>query len=206
MLHNNQHALARYNSLFDNQQYQAIAHSIADDLRVERDSTKVADHMNAITDVALSISGHSHYTDAAVKLAALCGQNGIRIATIDRIYTYLLTYQQPGDTTADDFQLTAKALLKAYELSDPLKAAVSCTNGVHGWRGRMAYQLFAASDYLVQAAVQLLIDGNLSYIREKLHHGLQRLTGALHEAVRYSPRPDRFDFSETVFPSDPDRQ
>jgi len=206
MLHDNKHALARYNSLFDNQQYQAIAHSIADDLRVERDSTKVADHMNAITDVALSISGHSHYTDAAIKLAALCGQNGISIATIDRIYTYLLTYQQPGDTTADDFQLTAKALLKAYELSDPLKAAVSCTNGVHGWRGRMAYQLFAASDYLVQAAVQLLIDGNLSYIREKLHHGLQRLTGALHEAVRYSPRPDRFDFSETVFPSDPDRQ
>ena len=29
---------------------------------------------------------------------------------------------------------------------------------------------------------------------------------ALHEAVRHSPRPDRFDFSETVFPSDPDRQ
>ncbi|RMG76272.1 MAG: hypothetical protein D6711_04320 [Chloroflexi bacterium] len=206
MLHDNQQALARYNSLFDNQQYKAIAHSIADDLRVERDSTKVVDHMNAITDVALSISGHSHYTDAAVKLAALCGQNGISIATIDRIYTYLLIYQQPGDTTADDFQLTAKALLKAYELSDPLKAAVSCTNGVHGWRGRMAYQLFAASDYLVQAAVQLLIDGNLSYIREKLHHGLQRLTGALHEAVRHSPRPDRFDFSEIVFPSDPDRQ
>jgi hypothetical protein len=37
MLHDNQHALARYNSLFDNQHYtfgglrlQAIAHSIAD--------------------------------------------------------------------------------------------------------------------------------------------------------------------------------
>jgi len=206
MLHDNKHALARYNSLFDNQQYQAIAHSIADDLRVERDSTKVADHMNAITDVALSISGHSHYADAAVKLAALCGQNGIRIATIDRIYTYLLTYQQSGDITADDFQLTAKALRNAYELSDPMKAAVSCTNGVHGWRGRMAYQLFAASDYLVQAAVQLLIHGNETYIREKLHHGLQRLTGALHEAMRHSPRPDRFDFSQTVFPSDPDRQ
>ena len=55
-----------------------------------------------------------------------------------------------------------------------------------------------------QAAVQLLIDGNLSYIREKLHHGLQRLTGALHEAVRSSPRPDRFDFSETVFPDTDD--
>lgn len=183
MLHDNQHALARYNSLFDNQQYQAIAHSIADDLRVERDSTKIADHMNAITDVALSISGHSHYTDAAIKLAALCGQNGISIATIDRIYTYLLTYQQPGDNTADDFHLTAKALLKAYELSDPLKAAVSCTNGVHGWRGRMAYQLFAASDYLVQAAVQLLMHGNESYIREKLYHGLQRLTGAVDSNV-----------------------
>jgi len=56
------------------------------------------------------------------------------------------------------------------------------------------------------AAVQLLMHGNEAYIREKLYHGLQRLTGALHEAVRYSPRLDRFDFSETVFPSDPDRQ
>lgn len=45
----------------------------------------------------------------------------------------------------------------------------------------MAYQLFAASDYLVQVAVQLLIDGNLSSICEKLHHGLLRLTGALHQ-------------------------
>jgi hypothetical protein len=206
MLHDNQHALARYNSLFDNQQYQAIAHSIADDLRLERESVRVSDIMNAVTDTALLLCQHSHYIDAAIKLAALCGQNGISIATIDRIYTYLLIYQQPGDNTADDFQLTAKALLKAYELSDPLKAAVSCTNGVHGWRGRMAYQLFAASDYLVQAAVQLLMHGNEAYIREKLHHGLQRLTGALHEAVRHSPRPDRFDFSETVFPSDSDRQ
>ena len=40
MLHDNQHALARYNSLFDNQQYQAIAHSIADDLRLESELGK----------------------------------------------------------------------------------------------------------------------------------------------------------------------
>ena len=142
---------------------------------------------------------HPHYADAWLKLATFCGQNGIRIATIDCIYSYLLTYQQPGDNTADDFQLTAKALLKAYELSDPLKVAVSCTNGVHGWRGRMAYQLFAASDYLVQAAVQLLMHGNEAYIREKLHHGLQRLTRALHEGERHSEHPELFYFSQTRF-------
>lgn len=75
--------------------------------------------------------------------------------------------------------MTTKALLKAYETMDTLKAAVSCANGIHGWRGRMAYDLLAASDYLVQAAVQLLMHGDLSYVREKLQSGLQRITGAL---------------------------
>lgn len=34
MLHDNKRTLARYNSLFDNQQYSAIAERIAADLRV----------------------------------------------------------------------------------------------------------------------------------------------------------------------------
>jgi hypothetical protein len=67
------------------------------------------------------------------------------------------------DTRADDFEGTAKALLKAYETADTLRAAVSCANGVHGWRGRMAYELLASADYLVQAAVQLLIHGSPYY-------------------------------------------
>lgn len=199
-------ALKRYNSLFDNQQYSAIAERIAVDLRAPRDSVRVSDCMNVITDTALSLCQHSHYTDAWLRLATFCGQNAISIQTIDAIYNYLLIYQQSGDNRAEDFALTAKALLKSYEAMETLKAAVSCANGVHGWRGRMAYDLLAASDFLVQAAVQLLIDGNLSYIREKLRSGLQRITGAFHEGIRHSERPDRFDFSETVFPPHSDHR
>jgi len=199
-------ALKRYNSLFDNQQYSAIAERIAVDLRVPRDSLRVSDCMNEITNVALSLCSHSHYADAWLRLATFCGQNAVSIPTIDAIYNYLLIYQQMGDTRAEDFELTAKALLKSYEALDILKAAVSCANGVHGWRGRMAYDLLAASDFLVQAAVQLLIHGNLSYICEKLQSGLQRITGALYEGKRHSERPELFDFATTRFPTTGDRQ
>jgi len=199
-------ALKHYNSLFDNRQYSAIAERIAVDLRVSRDSVRVSDVMNEITNTALSLCNHSHYADAWLRLATFCGQNAISIPTIDAISTYLLIYQQPGDNRAEEFELTTKALLKAYEAMDTLKAAVSCANGIHGWRGRMAYDLLAASDLLVQAAVQLLIDGNLSYIREKLQSGLQRITGALHEGLRHSERPEMFDFSIIRFPTTPDRR
>lgn len=194
-------ALKRYNSLFDNQQYNAIAEHIATDLRVPRDSLRVSDMMNEVTNVALSLNGHSHYADSWLKLATFCGQNTISIPTIDTIYNYLLIYQQMGDTRAEDFELTAKALLKSYEAMDTLKAAVSCANGVHGWRGRMAYDLLAASDFLVQSAGQLLQHGEASYIREKLQSGLQRITGALYEGTRHSERPVLFDFSKSQFPA-----
>jgi hypothetical protein len=145
--------------------------------------------------------GHSHYDDAWIKLATICGQTGISIVAIDMICNYLLIYQQPADTRADDFQMTAKCLLKAYEANDTLRVAVSCANAVHGWRGRMAYDLLAASDYLVQTAVQLLIHGNLSYIREKLQLGLKRIVDALHEGLRHSERPELFDCHDIEFPT-----
>jgi len=199
-------ALKRYNSLFDNHQYSAIAERIAADLRAPRDSVRTSDAMNLITNCTLSLVNHPHYTDAWLRLATFCGQNTISIPTIDAIYNYLLIYQQPGDITAEDFELTAKALLKSYEALDALKAAVSCANGIHGWRGRMADDLLAASDFLVQAAVQLLMHGNLSYICEKLQSGLQRITGALYEAIRHSERPELFNFSTTRFPTEQDRR
>ena len=205
MLQDNTQALARYNSLFNNQQYQAIAGQLAIDLRLERDSMRVSDMMNEVANIALSLVGYSHYDDAWIKLATICGQNGISIVAIDMIYNYLLIYQPPADTQADDFQMTAKCLLKAYEATDTLRAAVSCANAVHGWRGRMAYDLLAASDYLVQAAIQLLSDGNQSYICEKLQHGIRRIIGALHEGLRHSKRPTLFDFSDTDFPAEQDR-
>ncbi len=201
-----QTALDHYNRLFDNAQYSAIADRLATDLRVERDAVRVSDAMNLVTDAALSLCQHPHYTDAWLKLATFCGQNAITIPTIDAIYTYLLVFQGPGDTRAEDFEMTAKALLKSYETGDTLRAAVSCANGVHGWQGHVAYELLAASDFLVQAATQLLLHGNLSYIREKLHAGLRRITGALYEGIRHSERPDLFDFSATYFPTEHDRR
>ena len=202
MIPDNTQALARYNNLFNNQQYQAIAGQLAIDLRLERDSMRVSDILNEVTNVALSLVGHSNYGDAWVKLALICGQGGISIVAINMIYNYLQTYQQPTDTRADDFQMTAKCLMKAYEATDTLRVAVSCANAVHGWRGRMAYDLLAASDYLTQAAIQLLSDGNVSYICEKLQHGIRRITSALHEGLRYSKRPNLFNFSNTHFPAE----
>lgn len=199
-------ALKRYNILFDNQQYSAIAEHIAADLRAPRDSVRTSDAMNLITNCALSLVNHPHYTDAWLRLATFCGQNAVPVPTIDAIYNYLVIYQQPGDHRTEEFELTAKALLKCYAASDTLKAAVSCANGIHGWRGRMAYDLLAASDYLVQSAVQLLMHGNLSYIREKLQSGLRRITGALYEGIQHSERPELFNFSTTDFPTEQDHR
>jgi len=200
-----QQALNRYNRLFDNGQYTAIAIMLATDLRTSRESERTADVMNLVTDTALALCQHPHYELAWLKLATFCGQNAISIPTIDAIYTYLLIFQQVKDTRADDFEGTTKALLKAYETTDTLRAAASCANGVHGWRGRMAYELLASADYLSQAAIQLLMHGNLSYIREKLQSGLRRLTGALYEGVRESDMPTLFNFKGTYFPDERDR-
>jgi hypothetical protein len=201
-----QQALNRYNRLFDNGQYTAIAIMFAADLRSDRESSRVADAMNLVTDTALALCQHPYYELAWLKLAIFCGQNAVTIPTIDAIYTYLLLYQQVKDTRADDFEGTAKALLKSYESLDTLRAAVSCANGVHGWRGRMAYDLLAAADYLTQAAVQLLMHGNLTYIREKLQSGLRRLTGALYEGIHESDTPAMFNFKATYFPDEHDRR
>ena len=199
-----QQTLNRYNRLFDNEKYTAIAALLATDLRADRDSAQVADTMNLVTDTALSLCQHPHYEQAWLNLATFCGQNAIKTATIDAIYAYLLIYQRVADTRADDFECTAKALLKAYEAIDTLRTAVSCANGVHGWRGRMAYELLAASDYMIQTAIQLLVHGNLSYIREKLQSGLSHLTSALYEGVQHSETPGMFNSKSTFFPDEHD--
>jgi len=199
-----QKALNRYNRLFDNEKYTAIAVMLAADLRADRDSLQVADALNLITDTALSLCQYPYYETAWLKLATFCGQHTITIPTIDAIYTYLLIYQQAADTRADDFEATAKALLKAYKFNDTLRTTVSCANGVHGWRGRMAYELLASADYMIQTAIQLLVHGNLSYIREKLQSGLSHLTSALYEGVQHSDAPHLFTFKATFFPAEGD--
>jgi len=200
MLQDNHHAFSRYHALYNNEQYQILAHQIATDLKTNRDSIKVSDVMCNVTDFALSLCNHSDYPDAWLNLAIICGQNILPISTIDIIVTYLQIFQQVGDTRIDDFQLTAKALLKTYQSNDTTKAAIACTNGIHGWHGRMAYHLLCASDFFQQAAIHLLMHGNLSYIREKLGHGIRQLGYALNEGISHSKRPDQFDFSSSDFP------
>ena len=68
----------------------------------------------------------------------------------------------------------------------------------------MAYELLMAADYLMQSAIQLLMHGNLSYIREKLQSGLRRLIGALYEGIRESDTPAMFNFKTTYFPDEHD--
>lgn len=70
----------------------------------------------------------------------------------------------------------------------------------------MAYELLVAADYLTQAAVQFLLQGSASYIREELQYGLRRITGALYEGVRHSDTPAMFNFKGTYFPDEHDRQ
>lgn len=197
-------ALERYNLLFDGVQYNAIAALVAADLRAERDSLRVSDVLNLVIDACLGLCGSPTHADAPRLLAVFCGQNDVSIATIDTVHRYLLTFEQPPDTYADDFECTAKALLKGYAARDGLSAAADCANGIHSWHGRMAYELLIAADYLAQAAVQLLQHGSASYIREKIQYGLRRITGALYECVRHSDTPATFNFKGTYFPDEHD--
>ncbi len=197
-------ALKRYNSLFDNVQYQIVTQTIADDLNVERESITASDAANLITDAALGLSGHPSYAESCHTLAVFCGRNRIQPQTIDMIYNYLVVFQQAGDTRAEDFEAVAKALHHIQNIKSSLPVAVSHTSCIHSWRGRMAYDLLASADYLIQAAQALLADDNESYVVEKLQSGLRRITGALHEGITHSERPEMFDFSETGFPKYPD--
>lgn len=201
MIQDNRHAFSRYHTLYNNEQYQTLAHQLAKDLNENRESAQVSDFMNNITNFALSLCKHSDYTDAWLKLAVICGQNTLPISTIDMMVTYLQIFQQISDTRLDDFQLTAKALLKTYQASDPSKAAIACANGIHSWQGRMAYHLLCTSDFFQQASIQLLTHGNVSYIREKLAHGIRQLGYALREGISHSKNPQHFDFSSNDFPS-----
>lgn len=200
MLQDNRHAFSRYHALYKNEEYQILAHQIATDLKTNRESIQVSDTMTCITDFSLSLCQHSDYADAWLKLAITCGHNTLSISTIDMMVTYLQIFQQVEDTRVDDFQLTAKALLKTYLSDDTTKEAIACTNGIHGWQGRMAYHLLCASDFFQQSAIHLLIHSNLSYIREKLGHGIHQLGYALREGISHSEHPQYFDFSSDDFP------
>ena len=196
-------AMQRYHDRFDNDQYNAIGEFLASNLNADRDDQRVVDGMIAVQNTAFELCGHPDFNGAWHKLAVFCGQNSISFHTVDAIRDFLRRFS-PDDARIDDFEATAKGILRAYSGLDDLKTATAHANGVHGWRGRMAYELLAAVEYLTLTAIQLLAHGDETYIREKLSNGLHRITGALYEGVRHSQQPSLYNFRSTYFPDERD--
>ena len=196
-------ALERYHDRFDPAQYNAVGEQLASNLYAERDDDRVIAGMNALQDACLELCEHPNFEAACHRLAVFCGQNSLSFHTVDAILSYLRRFNS-DDVRTDDFECTAKAMLRAYSGQDDLKTATACANGVHSWQGRMAYELLAAADYLMQTATQLLMHGDDSYVREKLHSALRRITGALYEGVRHSQTPSLYNFKSIYFPNERD--
>ena len=197
-------AMQRYHDLFDSTQYNTIGEFLASNLNADRDDQRVVDGMIAVQNAAFELCGNTDFSGAWHKLSVLCGQSFLSFHTVDAMRDFLRLFAS-DDTRIDDFEATAKGMLRAYSGLDDLKTATSHANGVHGWRGRMAYELLAAVDYLTQTAIQLLAHGDETYTREKLRKGLSRITGALYEGIRHSEKPTLYNFKSTYFPSERDR-
>jgi hypothetical protein len=198
-------AMQRYHQHFDVQAYNTVAELLASNLNADRDDSRVVDAMILLQNAAFGFCEHPDFTDAWHHLVVFCGRNWLSLHTVNAMRDFLRRFRE-DDTRIDDFESTAKAMLLGYRGLDEVKTAVAHANGVHGWRGRMAYELLAVADYLTQAAVQLLLHGSQSYIREKLQSGIRRLTGALYEGIRESDTPAMFNFKATYFPDEHDRR
>lgn len=178
-------AMQRYHDRFDAAQYNAIGEFLASNLNADRDESRVVDILVALQNAAFGLCDHPDFATAWHPLAVQCGQNFLSFHTVDAMRDFLRRFA-PDDVRIDDFEATAKAMLRAYSGLDDLKTATAHANGVHSWQGRMAYELLAAVEYLTHTAILVLSHENDGYIREKLHKGLNRVTGALYEGVRHS--------------------
>lgn len=192
--------MQRYHATFDSKTYNDIADMMASNLRCDRDSDRAVDGMVMLQDACLELCGHPDHIEACHRLARFCGLNLLLIHTVEAMTAYLQHFPLGEDVRVDDFRHTACALLKAQLGLDDLKTAASYANGVHGWQGRMAYALLHAVEYLMLAAIHLLLRGDDSYIREKLRLGLGQIAGALHEGLFHSDQPTLYDFSAMRFP------
>ncbi|HUN08206.1 MAG TPA: hypothetical protein PLQ56_16490 [Aggregatilineales bacterium] len=198
-------ALVRYHAAFDNALYTAIGEFIASNLNAERNDARVVAMLTALQDASLELCGHPDQGGASHRLAVNCGQSFLSRHTLEAISHFLQRFSVEEDLRNADFEGTAGAMVTAYIGRNDLQTAATHANGVHSWQGRAAYHLLVACDFLTLAAIQLLAHGDASYIREKLKHGLERITSALNEGVRHSEQPAMFDLSNTYFPSDADR-
>jgi hypothetical protein len=197
-------AMQRYHDRFDAAQYNAIGEFLASNLNADRDESRVVDILIALQNTAFGLCDHPDYATAWHPLAVQCGQNFLSFHTVDAMRDFLRRFA-PDDVRIDDFEATAKGMLRAYSGLDDLQTATAHANGVHSWQGRMAYELLAAVEYLTHAAILLLTHDDDGYIREKLHKGLNRITGALYEGVRHSDQPALYNFKSTYFPDECNR-
>ncbi|HUN10454.1 MAG TPA: hypothetical protein PLQ56_27890 [Aggregatilineales bacterium] len=200
----NSTAMQWYHERFDNARYTAIAEFVASNLNADRDDERVVDLLVALQNTAFGLCDHPDFATAWHRLAVQCGQNFLSFHTVDAIRDFLRLFA-PDDTRIDDFEATAKAMLRSYGGLDDLKTATAHANGVHSWQGRMAYELLAAVEYLTHASILLLGHEDDEYIREKLHKGLNRITGGLYEGIRHSSEPSRYNFKSIYFPDERDR-
>jgi hypothetical protein len=194
-------AMKRYHERFDSKLYNTMGEFIASNLNAERDEECVVALVVAAQNGGLELCGHPDLIGALHTLAVQCGRNHISLHTVDAIWRFLRAFN-PDDTRLDDFEVTAKAILRAYSALDDLKSATAHANGVHSWQGRAAYELLAAVELFSHAAIALLAHDDETYTHEKLHAGLNRITGALYEGVRGSQHPRLFNFKSTHFPDE----
>jgi hypothetical protein len=199
-------ALVRYHTAFDNSPYTAIGEFIASNLNAERNDARVVALLTALQDASLELCGHPDQGGASHRLALSVGQSFLSRHTLEAITHFLQRFAAEEDLRIKDFEGTAGAMLIAYSRREDLQTATAHANGVHSWQGRAAYHLLTACDFLTLAAIHLLAHGDASYIREKLKHGVQRITSALYEGVRYSDQPTMFDLTSTHFPSEEDHR
>jgi hypothetical protein len=197
-------AMQQYHDHFDVAQYNAIGEFLASNLNADREESRVVDILIALPNSAFGLCQHPDFAAAWHPLAVQCGQNSLSVHTVDAMRDFLRRFA-PDDVRIDDFEATAKGMLRAYSGLDDLKTATAHANGVHSWQGRMAYELLAAVDYLTQTAIQMLAHGDESYAREKLHKGLNHITGALYEGIRHSDQPTLYNLKSTYFPDERDR-
>jgi len=198
-------AMQRYHDRFDNAQYNTIGEFVASNLNADRDDEQVVSLVVAAQNAALELCDHPDLVGACHDLAVQCGRSNLSVHTIDTIRDFLRLFAL-DDVRIDDFEAVAKAMLIAYRALDDLKVATAHANGVHSWQGRMAYDLLAAIELFTHGAITLLAHDDETYTREKLHRGLNRITGALYEGVRGSEQPSLYNFKSVYFPDENDHR
>ena len=198
-------AMQRYHDRFDSRLYSTMCEFIASNLNAESDDENVVSLLAAAQNGALELCGHPDHFGAVHMLAVQCGRSFLSVHTVDAIWRFLRAFNE-DDARLDDFEATAKAILLAYSALDDLKTATAHANGVHSWQGRMAYELLAAVQLFAHGTIALLAHDDEAYTREKMHAGLNRITGALHEGIRGSEVPHLYDFRSIYFPGERDRR